>query len=290
MTLCALWREEHLRLYLGADSRLTFGGGRCLDVAAKVHPLQPSLRRLHRRKLDFLPRRAWGGGLAVAGSLAATQALVPPLQTAFSRLADREDSPPVTLDTLHAIITEFFESLARPVCQVLAQEGQVEFLLALQDPTNNWPHPFVYRLDASSFPIRASWLKLEESELPYFIGSGAAAAKRLREEDPAMTPLRIIRRVSLDPQVPTVGGPTQCALVAVEGFIAYGVVNLVVDEGAKTYYHQHYVNGIPIMQRPARPHLYHVEIGWLNPFGPDEDELMAAGFRRVSHPDMFRND
>lgn len=273
MTLSIAWRNNG-QVYLASDSRFSIHG-RAVDLGTKVAAIPARV----------YPPRSEGGpmpdplfdqslGVVIAGDSFAATAILDVLRLLLPNIMVLPGKP-ISMDLVCELVEDLFRRVSNKVREGFSR-SQAEFLLTGWCPQQMKGRVFHFRLDALAYAIFTEVVKNEET---FCIGSGAAAARRLVDQEIGANPFRLLKAVIADPREPLVGGPVQCGFLRQQGFEVFSIQDYQIDEKNRKINLFIAAGGFRVYPLPLPAGLPLFRQTYLDPFSDDVERLLAEGFQ-----------
>lgn len=180
---------------------------------------------------------------------------------------------------MRILIGKLFEVVSREVCSALQKDGIGQLIVAGQNPADNSVEALAISLDLSDYPIKATVTKLFSTGIVECFGSGKDAAMKLFSSGES-SPLRVLKAVVLDDNVPTVGGPIQYGFVGEEDFHVCGARDYFPNHERKEIHIGFYAAGIEIYTEHLSGDFkaFHIQRTMKLPFEHEIAELLRQGY------------
>lgn len=281
MTLCIAWNHSGT-LHFASDSRLTFPNGNVADVAVKITAI-PVQVRLPSSDEDDSNRIIYTHhfGMCFSGSAVTAYILKESMSDVLQNLQVIPGYTDFSMEGFCEHIKDFFAAISKSICEQIFEYGEIEFIIAGYCPHAQIPRAFLFRLDKSSFPLKAEYREvLKAHEDMEFLGSGTEDARKLHPKV-YRNPFKILRSVILNERVPSVGGNVQFGKFIDDEFKIFGVVQYSVGESGLAIAH-HNLRGIELYKGDFSTNFekFHPSLSFISPFEEDRYHIMQNYFSK----------
>lgn len=212
------------QISLSSDSRITFGTAGHIDYGIKIFTVPVKI---------YSPTRAetntsdivydYKLGLAIVGSAMNSYTVK---ESVFEILQNLQYIPgysDLSMDGIASIVFKVFNKTTLDFGQLMQKNGISILVLTGLCPISAKIRVFKFYCDITNYPIEPSYEEILKDDGVEFFGSGKTEAEIIYKDNPALSPLHIIRQVIKEGEVETVGGGLQYGEFEYNNFRIFGV-------------------------------------------------------------------
>ncbi len=211
MTLCMAWKTVN-NIHFASDSRITLRKTNLdnyVDVGIKVFSIpvkiySPINFDTGEQTLDYNHFI----GLCFSGYATNGYVAKETIYEVLQRLQYTKDTE-FSMDGIAKIIAKFYQHISVKLCEELYEDGKADFFITGFCPKDKFIKTYKFELITEKYPPKAIYNKILIDNGIEFLGSGKKAAEKLLLNHANIEPLKLLRIVNQDEEVPSVGGNIQ---------------------------------------------------------------------------------
>lgn len=211
MTLCLAWKTSG-NIHFASDSRITIkkpNVNKHIDVGIKLFSVPVKIKSpinddTGKQTLDY----DHSIGICFAGYTTNAYILKETVYEVLQRLQTTTHNE-LSMEDIAKVIVKFYEHISRKLGEELYEDSLTEFFLTGFCPKNKVLKTYKFEIEEAVHPLRAIYNEILVNKEIEFLGSGRVAAEKLIHENPNRDPLKLLRTVCQDENIPSVGGNIQ---------------------------------------------------------------------------------